>query len=252
MHNRRSTAGTLAPLRSTASLALMLTVLACGGSGDGSPTAPIMPGAGLTITFADSQGLLSAREEKIRALIESAYMAASQRIFIDDVEVIVFPGPHRVVPGWTVGGFAGGPRIVEIGIDAAQPDHLLEERLPSIVAHELHHVARIRGPGYGATLLEAMASEGLADHFAEELLGEELPPWTTALSESERDFWIERARPELDSTSYHHPSWFFGDGQMPNWTGYTIGFYLVSVYQSNNGNPSAAQLVDADAELFRP
>jgi hypothetical protein len=28
-----------------------------------------------------------------------------------------------------------------------------------------------RGPGYGRTLLEAIASEGLADHFAVELLG---------------------------------------------------------------------------------
>jgi uncharacterized protein YjaZ len=121
------------------------------------------------------------------------------------------------------------------------------------VAHELHHVKRWRGPGYGRTLLEAMVSEGLADHFSIELLGAPVPPWSDAFPRDQTTQLLERARPEFDSTSYDHERWFFvASPTLPRWTGYTLGFRLVEAYQAAHMGATAADLVNTPAGAFRP
>lgn len=37
--------------------------------------------------------------------------------------------------------------------------------VPATIIHELHHCSRSAGRGYGRTLLEALVSEALAQHF---------------------------------------------------------------------------------------
>jgi uncharacterized protein YjaZ len=121
------------------------------------------------------------------------------------------------------------------------------------VAHEAHHAARWRGPGYGTTLLEALVTEGLADHFAIERLGVPVPPWSNAVAREETARYIEEARPHFDSSSYGHSRWFFGtDPALPRWVGYTLGFRLVEAYQQENPGASAAELVHIPADAFRP
>ena len=167
--------------------------------------------------------------------------------------VTVNSNPSRLVPGWGLGGFTQNGTSVEIAIDASSSEATVEERLPPLAAHEFHHAARFRSPGYGRTLLQAMVSEGLADHYAAELTGRPLPPWVLALSGDEIDEWIERARPEFDSTGYDHSAWFFGRGAaIPVWAGYAIGFRLVSDYQAAHSGATAASLVNLGADSFRP
>ena len=104
----------------------------------------------------------------------------------------------------------------------------------SLLVHELHHCLRWRGPGTGQTLLfEALISEGLADHFAMELLGAK-HPWSNAFPRDETAKFLALAQPEFDSTTYNHPRWFFGgDHTLPWWTGYTLGFRLWKPIKSN-------------------
>ena len=84
---------------------------------------------------------------------------------------------------------------------------------------------RFRGPGYGLTLLEAMISEGMADHFAIELLDSPIPPWSDAFPEDRTDFYLARAELELDSTTFDFNNWFFGPSfDLPRWSGYTLSF----------------------------
>ncbi len=83
------------------------------------------------------------------------------------------------------------------------------------------------------TLLEALVSEGLADHFAIELLEVPVPPWSDALPWTETAHYLELAQPEFDSVEYGHPRGFFGSSpDLPCWTGYTLGFRLVESYQA--------------------
>jgi predicted Zn-dependent protease DUF2268 len=139
----------------------------------------------------------------------------------------------RAIPEVGVGGVTapkGGD--VFLWIDGTPPGglrHALKTRIPQALAHELHHSSRIRtGPGYGKTLGEALISEGLAEHFVDEVFPATPPrPWDRALSKAEeRSLW-RQAEPVLWRT-YDQNTWFFGGYKVPRWTGYTLGYRIVA------------------------
>jgi uncharacterized protein YjaZ len=231
--------------------ATVVTVSACGG---GSATEPDTTAAN-EIRIDDPAGLLRAHAGSIREMTNSTFARVNEALSVSGVVITVRPDPGRTIGGWGVGGFTGDARTVDIYIDPSFPGlgDALADRLPPLLAHELHHAARWRGPGYGRTLLEAMVSEGLADHFSMELLGAPLPPWSDAIPRDRTSHFLDVARPELDSTSYSHDGWFFGaNPALPRWTGYTLGFRLVETYQAAHPGATAAQLVNASAAAFRP
>jgi uncharacterized protein YjaZ len=123
--------------------------------------------------------------------------------------------------------------------------------LPREIAHELDHTARIQvGPGYGSTLLDELVTEGMADAFSLQS-SFETPriPWDHALTKAqERTVWA-RARRHLGQ-NVDHAEWFFGSGDLPRWTGYTIGFDIVSSYLRMHPGTTAADLVTMDAETI--
>lgn len=223
--------------------------LACGGGS--SPTAPD-GGGSLRIIFTGPSGIFGDQEAVIAQHIRDTWELASRQLSLAGITVRVGPGPEYLIPGWGIGGRGLSGTEVELVVAPSLPSSTVAARLPSLAAHEFHHAARFRGPGYGNTLLQAMVSEGLADHYASELFGEPLPPWVMALSEADLLLWLDRARPRFDSTTYNHSAWFFGTGNVPNWTGYTIGFRLVGDYLAAHPGSTAASLVNLGADAFRP
>ena len=228
--------------------------LAAACNDGGGPTAPASNPSGVAIVINDPGGELRGVEGTIRGLLETTIARVGSQLPIADATIFVAPDPSRAIPGWGIGGRASGGTRVDLSLDPRYPGlaSLLDERLPSLAAHELHHIARMRGPGYGATLLGAMVSEGLADQYALELYGRPSPPWVTELVGAELDFWLDRAESEFDSTSYDHDAWFFGGSAIPRWAGYAIGHRLVADYQASHSGDSAAELVNTPADAFRP
>ena len=119
-----------------------------------------------------------------------------------------------------------------------------------MLAHEMHHAKRRRTVGYGSSLLEASASEGLADSFAMEITGNGPPLWSVVLTGSDLDNWIITARSTWTNNSYDHSKWFFGTMEVPRWTGYSIGFKLVKDFISTNPTRKASDLFDEPAGSF--
>lgn len=240
--------------RVLAALWLAAGIAACGG-GAASDAAPSLSGPN-TVVVNDPNGTLGAHTEPARALALRAVQRAASAMPVSGVTVTLVPDARRAIAGWGLGGRTFGPAMVEIYIDPGLPDLALRmaERMPALVAHELHHAMRWRGPGYGSTLLEAMVSEGLADHFAVELLGTAPPPWCDAFPHTQTDAYLDLARAEFDASTYAHERWFFDAGlpQLPRWTGYTLGWRLVEAHLAAHPGSSAATLVDAPAALFRP
>ena len=159
-----------------------------------------------------------------RLVAETAAAAFTRLPHRGRIRIRVVLDARRAIPEVGVGGSTDpADGDVFLAIDGTPPGglrHALETWLPQALAHELHHSSRIRrGPGYGETLGEALVSEGLAEHFVDELLPATPPrPWDNALSKAqERALW-RRAEPMLSST-YDHNTWFFGGYRMPRWGG---------------------------------
>lgn len=234
-------------------LAVSVSTFACGGGGE-SPTAPD-PTRPNEVRFSDPSGQLRGQESAIRELVTSTRDRVNGVLPLEGVTITVVVDGARAIGGYGVGGRTFDAGRIEMYLDPAFPGiaQLLPERLPPLVAHELHHAKRFRGPGYGRTLLEAMVSEGLADHFSIELMGAPVPPWSDAFPRDETERYLEVALPEFDSASYSHERWFFGpSAPLPRWTGYTLGYRLVEAYRVGRPGESAAALVNTPANAFRP
>lgn len=219
--------------------------------------APTTPGGTESnrLVIADPQGQLGPVEAHLRPVLQATLDRAAGVLRLDDVTITVRPDRTQAIGGWGVGGFTPDGRTVNLYIDPAFPNlaAVLEPRIAQMLAHELHHAARFRGPGYGRTLLEACVSEGLADRFALELLGGDVPPWSVALQGAELTEWLARATPAFDATGYDHAAWFFGSRlDTPRWAGYAVGYHLVTRYQASHANATALSLVHTPAGAFRP
>ncbi len=233
---------------------LLAATVVCAATCGNAPTTPDPVDAN-RIVINDTNGRLGALTGDVRRVVEQARDRAAEALTLDNVTITVFPDAAQAIGGWGVGGFTPNGSTVNIYIDPAYPSlaSVLDARLSQMVAHELHHARRFRGPGYGATLLEACVSEGLADRFAIELLGSEVAPWSRALNDADLRTWLDRAGAQFDSAGYGHPAWFFGaTADIPRWTGYTIGYHLVTEYQRRHPDSTALGLVHAPASTFRP
>jgi Predicted Zn-dependent protease (DUF2268) len=237
---------------SAASLALSAALVGCGGGS--SPTKPDLTGPN-AVRFTDGAGQLRDQEATIRNLVTSTLDKVNGALPLTGVTVTVIVDASRAIGGYGMGGRTLDAATVEMYLDPGFPGlvQLLPDRLPPLVAHELHHVKRWRGPGYGRTLLEAMVSEALADHFSIEFMGAPVPPWSDAFPRDQTAHFLDLARPEFDSTTYDHDHWFFGpSAPLPRWTGYTLGFRLVETYQAQHSGSTAISLVNTPANAFRP
>jgi hypothetical protein len=167
------------------------------------------------------------------------------------VEVKVEPSQQLVIPETGVGGSFDG-RDVRIAVERPlRPGS--RTWLRALLAHELHHASRfpltkVRSRG---TLGEALVTEGLADHFADEVFPATPPkPWNHALSRQQEAALWRRARPLLwKPGGYDHRTWFFGGSIIPRWTGYTLGYRIVASYLHDGRRASDVVGVDARAVI---
>jgi uncharacterized protein YjaZ len=200
-----------------------------------------------------SSGRLTPLTEQIEASIDEVVRSVEEKMELPDIDVVVADQPDAAIPEIGVGGHAGSAHVVYIYID---PEHkelsvTLDKEIKSSLTHEFHHAARMDKIGYGETLLEAMVSEGLADHFDLEINSGEIPPWSSALAAEQLAEVMDKARPEFNSLSYSHSDWFFGTDKdaIPRWAGYSLGFKLVEDHMKRTGK-KASELVSTRAGEF--
>jgi hypothetical protein len=230
---------------------VVAVVAACANA----PTSPDDGSQPNRIVIQDPGGALRAHESLLRETLEATLARVVEVLPMTGLTITVSPNAARAIGGYGIGGFTTDGRTVDLFIDPAFPNlaAVLAARVAPMLAHEAHHAARFRGPGYGRTLLEAMVSEGMADHFAIELLGAAVPPWSDALAANETDAWLAQARPLFDSVAYGHERWFFGTTpEIPRWVGYTLGYRLIDRYKQTHPGSTAVALVNTPANIFRP
>ena len=99
------------------------------------------------------------------------------------------------------------------------------------------------------TLLDALVAEGVADVFATQIHQEMSPRWTNSLSpEVEQRLWprVHRRLKVSDPTEIRRI--LFGDNdRIPLWTGYTVGYRIVTRYLDAHPDAQPADLVSMPA-----
>ena len=183
---------------------------------------------------------------EIRQTVREAVAATSTHAELPDFDLVIKAQPGGGIPVWGVGGHAPSPGLIEVTLDPARFSATL---LTRTLVHEFHHLLRWDGPGYGASLGEALVSEGLAGHFTLQVLGGEPDPWDAVkpagrVARAAMNKWAR-----LD---YNHAHWFFGGGELRRWTGYGLGHMLISEHLSRFPDQDAVKLADVKAEEFRP
>jgi uncharacterized protein YjaZ len=164
----------------------------------------------------------------------------------DKIDVVFVNAPDSVIPEQGLGGLAAGPYNIYISLD---PDikFFTQNDVISTLLHETHHCLRMRGPGYGTTLGEAMISEGLATLCEEEYFNK--TPIYAEVKITDED--IKKALKEIKNKDYNHNSWFFGSQDTQRWFGYTYGYQLAKAY-SKKTRKNAVELVNTKAALILP
>ena len=228
----------------------------CSKSDDDKPcdTLPIISSTNNICLTIEHTRLSNAHRDIIESKVSSGLSSINSLIPINDLRISIVDNPQLVIPEIGIGGYNPDEHEVILAIDVnfSNLDSTLEENLIAILAHEIHHAKRRRSVGYGNTLLQAVVSEGLADHFSIELTGIEPPPWSIALTNDELQNWIDAAGNSW-SQPYNHGAWFLGtDPNIPRWTGYSIGFELVKNYLLNNPGRLPSNLHNEQASSFEP
>ena len=189
----------------------------------------------------------------IEAAVKETVSLVNAKIPTENINIRIRVSSLNVIPEIGIGGFNPNANDIILSLDPNFPDinQSIATELGPIIAHEIHHAKRRRSVGYGSSLLQAMITEGLADSFSIEIFGIDPPIWSTALSSSELDNWIETASAEWHETSYDHDKWFFGiSAEIPRWTGYSIGFKLVQDYLAQNPLRKPSGIVNEPASSF--
>ncbi len=181
---------------------------------------------------------------EIRAHAREMVAMAEAHLDLPRFDLVVRAG-DAVIPEWGIAGYSPAPGIIEIGLDPARvaPEHFCRTLI-----HELHHLTRWDGPGYGRSLGDALVSEGLAGHFVLQVLGGPADPWDQTRPglgtlKQAAGLWARR--------DYDHGEWFMGRGRMRKWTGYGIGHRLVAEHLAQAEGQDAASLVWQPADDFR-
>lgn len=203
-----------------------------------------------------ANGRLGKYKDRILKVAKESVKLIGKKIPLPDVDIVFYDNPKSkyIIPHLGLGGYAHNAHLVVMPLnpDFKRFGRVINEEIERTLAHELHHCARMKTVGYGGTFLDAIISEGLADHFGLEITNKKPQKWDTALTAKQFIIMKKRALKEFNNKKYNHWDWFIGSKEkhIPKWTGYTLGFELVKEYLKNNPDKRPSQLFAVKAEEF--
>jgi len=171
---------------------------------------------------------LDKNKDKIKKIVEES-INKCENFFDDIINIFIFHSSDNFIKEKMggVNGFTPWKKTILIFIN---PTESWEGYLKSTLIHEITHTITKYYGANNYTLGQSFIHEGIAENFREYLLKRRMP-WTQAISREDSIKIFRGIRQLLNKEDYKiHGELFFGEGKYPNWTGYTIGYYLVKEY----------------------
>lgn len=183
----------------------------------------------------EANGNLSSSKEMIVGAVKTTEEYVFHKLKIDwDIDLLV---TNRlcdiIIPEDGVGGRTRTSDFIEFAINEKATENLISE----MMAHELCHAARWgKNKEWINSLFDGIISEGIATYLEAEFVKdrEEKTVFIKTILEradNENDKILEKLRDQLDSNYYDYDTIFFnGNNELPRWSGYSLGYYLVKKY----------------------
>jgi uncharacterized protein YjaZ len=198
----------------------------------------------VNLFIANAGGTLDALVDGVTGAFEEARAVVQDCLNVEGVDVLVIDAPDDAIPEWGVGGYTYGPHAILVALDPAVS--IGRHHILATLVHEFHHTVRWRGQGCGGTLAQMLVSEGLAQLFEEEVLGE--APFYSRASISDDE--VAQARATMYDPEFNQKKWFFGADGITFSFGHTYGYRVCKTYANATGKSSAELIGVASGEIL--
>lgn len=194
----------------------------------------------INILLTEANGNLSDKKEMIKNAVKTAQECAFPKLKIDwDIDALVTNRIPMIIPENGAGGYTFSADFIRINIDDKKAtENLISEN----VVHELCHAARWgKNDEQIKSLFDGLIFEGLACMLEAEFVKDK-PEKTLFIKtileriDKENEKILEKLHEQLDSNCYDYDAIFFnGNDELPRWSGYSLGYYLVKKYLEKTG-----------------
>ena len=202
----------------------------------------------------EANGNLSSSREMIVGAVKTTEEYVFPKLKIDwDIDLLVTNRLYDIIiPEDGVGGRTRTSDFIEFAINEKATENLISE----MMAHELCHAARWgKNKEWINSLFDSMISEGIATYLEAEFVKDRKEKTVfikTILerTDNENEKILEKLRDQLDSNYYDYDTIFFnGNDELPRWSGYSLGYYLVKKYLEKNNKKIEDAFTDKYADF---
>ena len=164
---------------------------------------------------------------------------------------VSYASSAQVIPQTGTDGYTdpdtGGITIGFRQTPQASLSTIIQLWLPRTFSHEIDHSVRIlAGPGFGGSLLEQLITEGISSALDIAAFPGTPEPYDRAITRSQECSLWKQAQPLLRQSGLYD-QWMFGGGGIPHWTGFTIGYDIVTDYHQRHPDTDWAAITAASA-----
>lgn len=183
---------------------------------------------------------------EVRSAARHAVTLAARHADLPGFDLVVRAGGGHGSPDGGLVAEASG--VAEISLTLA-PGRFSEAALVRALVRRIYQLIRWQALGMPRSLGDMLVAEGLAGHFARQVIDGKPDPWdetrpVTGLARTAMNEWARRD---------HDPArWFQGRGDLRRWSGYGLGWRLVSAHLDLNPADDAVSLARVGTDAFRP
>ena len=209
----------------------------------------------VNILLTEANGNLSDSREIIIDAVKTAEEYVFPKLKVNwDIDVLVTNRLHDIIiPEDGVGGRARTSDFIEFAINEEKATKNL---ISEMVAHELCHAARWgKNDEWINSLFDGIISEGVATYLEADFVKDrkEKTVFIKTILERTNDEnkkILEELRDQLESNYYDYDTIFFnGNDELPRWSGYSLGYYLVKMYLEKTHKKIEDAFADKYAEF---